>query len=63
MAVEKRKGDERQKGFYTFDEAEARLLLNNYEEIPLAEEIWVPGSYNLEAIYMQYESERLMETV
>jgi hypothetical protein len=48
-------------GFYAFDEAEAGVPLIDYENIFIAEEIWIPGSYNLESIHMQYEFDRLMK--
>jgi hypothetical protein len=48
-------------GFYAFDEAEAGVSLGEYDDIFIAEEIWIPGSYNLESIHMQYEFDRLIK--
>ncbi len=50
-----------EKGFYVFDETIAGASLADYEDIFIAEEIWIPGSYNLESIHMQYEFDQLMK--
>jgi hypothetical protein len=47
-------------GFYAFDEDEAGVSLSDYEDIYFAETIFMPGSYNLESLYIQYNLERIM---
>lgn len=50
-----------QTGFYSFNEADAGVSLSDYENIPFHEEIYFPGSYNLESIHMDYNLDQLIQ--
>jgi len=49
-----------QNGFYEFDEHTAGVSLSDYEDINFAETTYMPGSYNLESLYIQYNLERII---
>jgi hypothetical protein len=48
-------------GHHEFDEEKAGVSLSDYEKIRFGEEIYMPGSYNLESIHMQYEFDNMMK--
>jgi len=46
---------------YKFDEAEAGILISDYEDIYYWEGLYIPFNNNLGSIHMHYEFDRLMK--
>ena len=50
-----------QDGFYAFDEVETGIPISDYEDIYYWEGIYIPGSYHLESIHMQYDLDHVIK--